>query len=84
MSTARPLARIAAWPLVMLVRGYQVLLGPWLGGRCRFLPTCSAYSIEALQTHGPLRGTWLTLRRLAKCHPLGSHGYDPVPERTKR
>lgn len=63
----------------MLVRLYQMTLGPFLGGHCRFYPTCSAYSIEALQTHGALRGSWLTIRRLLRCHPFGGHGIDPVP-----
>ncbi len=64
----------------MLVRLYQVSLGPFLGGYCRFSPTCSQYAIEALQAHGAVRGTWLSLRRVGRCHPLGGGGgYDPVP-----
>lgn len=76
------LARAVAWPFVMLIRAYQVVLGPIMGGRCRFHPSCSAYGLEAYQTHNPLRATWLTARRLSRCHPipwLGGHGYDPVP-----
>lgn len=65
--------------LIALVRLYQLTLSPYLGGSCRFLPTCSAYAIEALGTHGALRGTVLAVRRLAACHPLGRSGYDPVP-----
>jgi uncharacterized protein len=65
---------------VLLVRGYQVTLGPLMGGHCRFQPTCSNYAIEAYQTHGVLRGSWLTLKRLLKCHPLSRRcGFDPVP-----
>ncbi len=64
---------------VLLVRLYQITLGPWLGGRCRFHPSCSVYAIEALRTHGPVRGTYLAALRLARCHPLGGHGWDPVP-----
>lgn len=64
---------------IALIRVYQYTLGPLLGGRCRFTPTCSVYALEAYQSHGVLRGTWLTLKRLARCHPLGGHGYDPPP-----
>lgn len=60
------------------VRGYQILLSPLVGGACRFTPSCSAYAIEALERHGALRGTWLAIRRLARCHPWGPAGYDPV------
>jgi putative membrane protein insertion efficiency factor len=65
--------------LVALVRAYQYLLGPWWGGRCRFTPTCSHYAIEALEKHGALAGSWLAARRIFRCHPWGSGGYDPVP-----
>jgi putative membrane protein insertion efficiency factor len=67
------------WVLVALVRGYQVVLSPLLPASCRFYPSCSAYAIEALERHGALRGSWLTLRRLARCHPFHAGGYDPVP-----
>jgi putative membrane protein insertion efficiency factor len=66
---------------ILLVRFYQVFLGWLMGGHCRFLPTCSEYSIEAFRTHGALKGGWLTLRRLLRCHPFGGHGFDPVPPR---
>ena len=66
-------------PLIALVRGYQLAISPLLGSTCRFRPTCSHYMIEALRTHGPARGLWLGLRRIARCHPWGGHGYDPVP-----
>lgn len=72
---------VAAWPLVALVRLYQVTLGPLMGGHCRFTPSCSHYALEALREHGAVRGSWLTVRRLARCHPLGGWGYDPVPPR---
>jgi putative membrane protein insertion efficiency factor len=72
---------IAAWPLIALVRLYQVTLSPFLGGFCRFQPTCSAYAIDALRQHGALRGSWLAARRLLRCHPFGGHGYDPVPRK---
>jgi hypothetical protein len=65
--------------LTGLIRAYQLLLGPWWGGRCRFTPTCSEYAIEAIRTHGSLRGAWLASRRLARCHPWCEGGFDPVP-----
>ena len=70
--------------LIFLVRGYQVLISPWLGSNCRHQPTCSAYTIEALREWGPLRGGWLGLKRIAKCHPWGTSGCDPVPVRPKK
>jgi len=65
--------------LIALVRLYRFTLSPFVGGSCRFLPTCSAYAIEALQTHGAFRGSLLAIRRLSACHPLGRSGFDPVP-----
>jgi len=63
-----------------LIRSYQLLVSPMLGPSCRYLPSCSDYAAEAIERHGPLMGTWLALKRLARCHPWGSSGYDPVPE----
>jgi putative membrane protein insertion efficiency factor len=65
--------------LILLIRVYQVVLSPFVGGACRFQPSCSAYAIEAIATHGPWRGGLLTARRLGRCHPLGRSGFDPVP-----
>lgn len=65
--------------LILLVRIYQHLLSPWLPNSCRYTPTCSQYMVQAIRCHGPLRGTWLGLRRISRCHPWGGHGYDPVP-----
>lgn len=65
--------------LIAIVRAYRLLLSPWLGGACRFSPTCSVYAIEALQTHGAAQGSYLTLRRLARCHPWCAGGHDSVP-----
>jgi putative membrane protein insertion efficiency factor len=64
---------------ILLVRIYQIAISPLLGSNCRFTPTCSAYSIEALQKHGAWRGGWLAIRRISRCHPWGGDGYDPVP-----
>ena len=68
--------------LIALVKGYRLLLSPWLGSSCRFEPTCSIYAIEALQTHGAASGSYLTLRRLARCQPWCDGGHDPVPAKT--
>ena len=65
-------------------RVYKLTLSPWIGRSCRFTPTCSDYAADALMTHGPLRGGWLALRRVAKCHPFGGSGLDPVPPRKLR
>ena len=65
--------------LIALLRGYRFLLSPWLGGQCRFHPTCSAYAIEALEAHGAAAGTYLALARLARCHPWCEGGLDAVP-----
>jgi putative membrane protein insertion efficiency factor len=65
--------------LITLIRFYQATLSPVNRGCCRYEPSCSHYAAEAIQRHGPWRGTWLALRRVASCHPLGRHGYDPVP-----
>jgi putative membrane protein insertion efficiency factor len=65
--------------LVILVRGYQVAISPLLPAACRYTPTCSQYAIDALRQHGAMKGSWLALRRLGRCHPFRPGGYDPVP-----
>jgi uncharacterized protein len=65
--------------LIGLVKAYRLLLSPWLGQSCRFEPTCSAYSIEALERHGAAKGSYLTLHRIARCQPWCQGGHDPVP-----
>ena len=76
----RGLLRPGRW-LQGLVRGYQRTVSPLFAPRCRYLPTCSEYAYEALGEHGALTGTWLAVRRLARCHPLHQGGYDPVPRK---
>ncbi len=71
-----PLAYILSLP----VRGYRLVFSPWVGHSCRFDPTCSAYSLEAYRKHGGIKGTYLTLRRIARCHPWGGSGVDDVPD----
>ena len=66
--------------LITLIKGYRYLLSPFFGQHCRFHPSCSAYALEAVETHGALHGTGLAVRRLLRCHPLAPGGYDPVPE----
>lgn len=62
------------------IRGYQLLVSPLLGHTCRYLPSCSAYGMEAIERHGPMAGSWLTAKRVCRCHPWGGSGFDPVPE----
>ncbi len=68
-----------ARPLVLLIRGYQVAISPLLPPACRYTPTCSQYALEAVRRYGALRGSWMSLRRLLRCHPFRAGGYDPVP-----
>ncbi len=65
--------------LILPIRGYQRFISPLTPPVCRFTPTCSNYAIQAIQKHGPLRGTWLAIKRIARCNPWGGSGYDPVP-----
>src|SRR5271165_2095406 len=69
----------AGWVLVGMLTGYRRFISPLLGPRCRFYPSCSAYALEAVQLHGALRGSWLAVRRLSRCHPFHGGGLDPVP-----
>ena len=65
--------------MILMIRIYQRCVSPMLGQNCRFVPTCSQYAVEALRRHGPLKGGWLTVRRILRCHPWGGSGFDPVP-----
>ncbi len=68
-----------AYILIFFIKVYQWTLSPLIGRSCRYTPTCSNYGIEALQKHGPFKGTWLTIKRVLSCNPWGGSGYDPVP-----
>ncbi len=74
------LFRIPALILGALIRLYQLFIAPLLGPRCRFYPSCSHYAAEAIGAHGALKGCWLTIRRILRCHPWTAGGFDPVPE----
>jgi putative membrane protein insertion efficiency factor len=72
--------KISAFPFIILIRFYQLVLSPYLGGsKCRFTPTCSQYTAQAIEKYGPIKGIFLGLKRLSKCRPGGGHGFDPVP-----
>lgn len=73
------LSRVLAWPLILLVRAYQATLSPFLGGQCRYHPTCSHYAIRALKDYGAAKGAAMAIKRIARCHPFAKGGYDPVP-----
>ena len=75
---------ILIYPFVLLIKGYQILISPLLSSSCRYDPTCSHYAIDALKTHGFLKGTLLAIKRIGSCHPWGGSGYDPVPEKDKK
>jgi putative membrane protein insertion efficiency factor len=70
--------------LLKLVRFYQVAISPMKPPSCRFYPTCSQYGLEAIERFGPIKGTWLTIKRISKCHPLHTGGFDPVPEKQEK
>jgi len=70
--------------LIFFVKLYQWILSPVLGGHCRFTPSCSYYMIDAINEWGPIKGTWMGLKRIGKCHPWGPHGPDPVPQNPNR
>jgi hypothetical protein len=69
---------------ILPIRIYQAIISPWLGRNCRHEPSCSEYAIQAIQEWGILKGTWLGMKRIAKCHPWGTYGYDPIPKRNQQ
>ncbi len=71
--------KIITYPFILLIKGYQNFISPLLPSSCRYTPTCSHYAVEALQTHGLLKGGWLATKRIASCNPWGGSGHDPVP-----
>lgn len=73
-----------SYPLIWLVKFYQHFISPLTPATCRFTPTCSHYTLEAIQKHGAFKGTWLGLKRISRCHPWGGSGYDPVPKKLQR
>lgn len=75
----RLLLQLITFPFVILIKIYQLLVSPLFPPSCRFVPTCSQYSLEALKKYGLIKGGWLTVKRIVKCHPWGGSGHDPVP-----
>jgi putative membrane protein insertion efficiency factor len=75
----KQLLRILSLPFIGLIKIYQWVLSPLFGPKCRFTPSCSNYALQALKKYGVFKGTWLAVKRIARCHPWGGHGYDPVP-----
>jgi len=73
------LLKILSYPFILLIKIYQKVISPLIGPKCRFTPTCSNYAVEALKKYGVFKGSWLAVKRIAKCHPWGGSGYDPVP-----
>ena len=78
------LNKIITFPLILLIRGYQLIISPMLASNCRFIPTCSEYALESLKAYGLIKGTFLIIKRIGKCHPWGSHGYDPLPTKIEK
>jgi uncharacterized protein len=71
--------KILSSPFILLIKLYQWILSPLLGPKCRYTPTCSNYGLEAFKKYGPIKGFWLTVKRVVSCNPWGGHGHDPVP-----
>ena len=78
------LNKIIIFPFVLFIRVYQLIISPMLGSNCRFIPTCSEYAMESLREYGLIKGIFLSTKRIGKCHPWGSHGYDPIPNKMEK
>ncbi|MDB2349170.1 membrane protein insertion efficiency factor YidD [Alphaproteobacteria bacterium] len=78
------LNKIIIFPFVLFIRVYQLIISPMLGSNCRFIPTCSEYAMESLREYGLIKGIFLSIKRIGKCHPWGSHGYDPIPNKMEK
>lgn len=78
------LKKIIQFPFILLIKLYQWIISPLTPAACRYTPTCSQYSIEAIKEWGVLRGGWLAIKRISSCHPWGGHGHDPVPKKNKK
>ena len=74
---------LLATPIILIIKLYQIIISPLLGNNCRYQPTCSQYSVQALKEWGIFYGLFLSLKRIVRCHPWGDSGYDPVPQKTK-
>jgi len=79
MNVFKKIMQILGLPFIALIKIYQWSISPWLGPKCRFTPSCSHYAVDALKKYGLIKGSWLAIKRILKCHPWGGHGYDPVP-----
>jgi uncharacterized protein len=75
----RAIVKLLALPFILIIKVYQLIISPLFPSSCRYLPTCSHYTLEALKKYGLLKGGWLGLKRIFRCHPWGGSGYDPVP-----
>lgn len=73
------MSKLVGYVFTVIINAYRYLISPMLGPSCRYTPTCSAYGLEAIKKHGGFKGGWLTIKRIARCHPWGGSGYDPVP-----
>ena len=83
MTKMNLLQHIPNYLFIGVINAYRFLISPVLAGRCRYEPTCSQYALESLKKHGPAKGLWMTIKRIGRCHPWGSSGYDPVPSSNK-